>query len=88
MWRKTTPKGLKLKKFIEGPNGTLVHDSSYVGEDAWEDNLQPRQENIQQVIDNNVKLNAEEKWKLKEDLGISGLLLLSFSFLFNVGFSF
>ncbi|KAK0596406.1 hypothetical protein LWI29_015379 [Acer saccharum] len=31
VWRKTAPKGLKLKKFIEGPDGTLIHDNSYVG---------------------------------------------------------
>ena len=30
------PKGLKMKKFIERPDGTIVHDSSYVGEDAWD----------------------------------------------------
>ncbi|KAJ0099440.1 hypothetical protein Patl1_20821 [Pistacia atlantica] len=24
MWRKTTPEGLKLKKYIEGPDGTLI----------------------------------------------------------------
>ncbi|KAJ6324916.1 hypothetical protein OIU76_012079 [Salix suchowensis] len=29
MWRKTTPKGLKMKKFIEGPDGTLIQDTSY-----------------------------------------------------------
>ncbi|KAF3436766.1 hypothetical protein FNV43_RR19519 [Rhamnella rubrinervis] len=34
LWRRTTLKGLKMKKFIERPDGTLVHDSSYVGKDA------------------------------------------------------
>ncbi|KAL5813277.1 hypothetical protein ACOSQ3_028227 [Xanthoceras sorbifolium] len=72
IWRKTAPKGLKLKKFIEGPDGTLVHDSSYVGEDAWVDDPEPPQESVKQVIDNNVRLSAEEKKKLMEDLGISG----------------
>ncbi|KAL5746607.1 hypothetical protein ACOSP7_027753 [Xanthoceras sorbifolium] len=72
IWRKTAPKGLKLKKFIEGPDGTLVHDSSYVGEDAWVDDPEPAQESVKQVIDNNVRLSAEEKKKLMEDLGISG----------------
>ena len=66
------PKGLKLKKFIEGPDGTLVHDSSYVGEDAWDDDLEHPQDNVKQIIDNDVKLNAEEKKELKEDLSISG----------------
>ncbi|XP_048425689.1 ATP-dependent zinc metalloprotease FTSH 12, chloroplastic isoform X1 [Pyrus x bretschneideri] len=72
MWRKMTPKGLKMKKFVEGPDGTLVHDSSYVGEDAWDDDPQPPQENVKQIIDSNVKLNPEEKKELEEDLGISG----------------
>ncbi|KAK2654349.1 hypothetical protein Ddye_014205 [Dipteronia dyeriana] len=72
VWRKTAPKGLKLKKFIEGPDGTLIHDSSYVGEDAWVDDPEPPQDSVKQVIDDNVRLSAEEKKKLKEDLGISG----------------
>ncbi|CAN1160373.1 ATP-dependent zinc metalloprotease FTSH 12, chloroplastic [Linum perenne] len=37
VWKKTIPKGLKMKKFIKGPDGTLVRDTSYVGEDAWDD---------------------------------------------------
>ncbi|XP_050367356.1 ATP-dependent zinc metalloprotease FTSH 12, chloroplastic [Argentina anserina] len=72
MWRKTTPKGLRMKKFIEGPDGTLVHDSSYVGEDAWDDELEMPQDSVKQFIDSDVKLNPEEKKELKEDLGISG----------------
>lgn len=71
LWRKTTPKGLKLKKFIERPDGTLVHDSSYVGEDAWVDDPEPPSENVKQVIESNSRLTAEDKEKLKEDLGIS-----------------
>ena len=78
MWRKTIPKGLKMKKFIERPDGTLIHDSSYVGEDAWSDDPEP-QDNVNQIIDSNVKLNAEVKKELKEDLGISGWFI-SFSF--------
>lgn len=66
------PKGLKMKRFIEGPDGTLVHDSSYVGEDAWDDDLERPQDNVTQIIDSDVKLNAEEKKELKEDLSISG----------------
>ncbi|PQQ13628.1 ATP-dependent zinc metalloprotease FTSH 12 chloroplastic [Prunus yedoensis var. nudiflora] len=72
IWRKTTPKGLKMKKFVERLDGTLVHDSSYVGEDAWDDDPQPPQDNVEQIIDSDVKLNQEEKKELKEDLGISG----------------
>ena len=66
------PKGLKMKRFIEGPDGTLVHDSSYVGEDAWDDDLECPQDSVKQIIDSDVKLNAEEKKELKEDLSISG----------------
>ncbi|KAJ9164490.1 hypothetical protein P3X46_024062 [Hevea brasiliensis] len=72
MWRKLTPKGLKVKKFVEGPDGTLVQDTAYVGEDAWDDDPLPPQESVKQVIDENVRLNPEEKKELKEDLGISG----------------
>lgn len=72
MWRNTTPKGLKMKKFIEGPDGTLIQDTSYVGEDAWEDDPEPPQENMNQIIDKDVRLNAELKKNLKEDLGILG----------------
>ncbi|KAM4080482.1 hypothetical protein ACJW30_11G019700 [Castanea mollissima] len=70
-WRKTMPKGLKMKRFIEGPDGTLVHDSSYVGEDAWDDDLERPQDSVKQIIDSDMKLNAEEKKELKEDLSIS-----------------
>ncbi|XVF78012.1 hypothetical protein PTKIN_Ptkin14bG0093900 [Pterospermum kingtungense] len=72
LWRKTTPKGLKLKKFIEGPNGMLIHDSSYVGENAWDDDPEPSKENVKQIIDSDARLNAEQKKVLRKDLGISG----------------
>ncbi|CDP22220.1 unnamed protein product, partial [Coffea canephora] len=71
LWRKTTPKGLKLKKFIEGPDGTLVHDSSFVGEDAYDDDDHPW-ESVKEIIDQDVKLNKEEKKVLEEDLTILG----------------
>ncbi|KAK4838183.1 hypothetical protein QYF36_011693 [Acer negundo] len=71
VWRKKAPKGLKLKKFIEGPDGTLIHDSSYVGEDAWVDDPEPPKDSVKQVIDKNIRLSAEENKKLTEDLGIS-----------------
>ena len=66
------PKGLKMKKFIEGHDGTLIHDSSYVGEDAWDDDREPPLDNVKQIIETDVELNADEKKELKEDLGISG----------------
>ncbi|KAF6137574.1 hypothetical protein GIB67_031853 [Kingdonia uniflora] len=65
MWRKTMPKGLKMKKFIEGPDGTLVRDESYVGEDAWDDVLEPLQKT-------DAILNLEEKKKSEKDATISG----------------
>lgn len=71
MWRKTTPKGLKLKKFIEGPDGTLIHDSSYVGEDAWDDDPESPQDNVRGIIEKDVKLDTEEKKVLSKDLRIS-----------------
>lgn len=72
VWRNTIPKGLKMKKFIEGPNGTLIHDDSYVGEDAWEDDPEPPQENIRQIIESDSSLKPEEKKELTDQLGISG----------------
>ncbi|KAJ4977147.1 hypothetical protein NE237_002253 [Protea cynaroides] len=71
IWRKTMPKGLMMKKFIEGPDGVLIHDSSYVGEDAWDDELEPPEKNVKQIIDNDIRYNEEEKKKLKEGLGVS-----------------
>lgn len=62
-----------MKKFIERPDGTIVHDSSFVGEDAWDDDPELPQENIKQILDSDVKLKPEEKKELKEELGISGL---------------
>ncbi|KAF3612321.1 hypothetical protein FXO37_36836 [Capsicum annuum] len=70
LWRKTTPKGLKLKKFIEAADGTLFHDSSYVGEDAWEDDSSSH--NMEEVIDHDTIMRVEDKEILKENLGISG----------------
>lgn len=68
------PKGLKMKKFIEGPDGALIHDNSYVGEDAWDDTVPPG-DNVKQIIDSDVTLNAEEKKELGKKLGISGIIL-------------
>nr|QKY65103.1 FTSH protease 12 [Passiflora contracta] len=71
LWRKTTPKGLKMKKFLEGPDGLLIHDASYVGEDAWEDDPITPESNVRQIIDSDSRLSAEEKRELKEDLGVA-----------------
>ncbi|KAH0874443.1 hypothetical protein HID58_071805 [Brassica napus] len=72
MWRKTTPKGLKLKRFIEAPDGTLVHDSSYVGENAWDDDLETTEGSLKKIIDRNARIQTEAKKKLSRDLGVSG----------------
>ncbi|KAL0537514.1 hypothetical protein IC582_026492 [Cucumis melo] len=72
LWRKTTPKGLKIKKFIEGTDGTLVKDSSYVGEDAWDDDSELLQDNVKKIIDGDEKVKGDEKEKIKAQLGISG----------------
>ncbi|KAJ0982353.1 hypothetical protein J5N97_010608 [Dioscorea zingiberensis] len=69
LWRKKLPKGLIVKKFIEGPGGTLVQDKSYVGEDAWEDDLEPSSQ-VMSKIEQDTMLSLEEKKELKEKLGI------------------
>lgn len=70
VWRKTTPKGLKMKKFVEAPDGTLIQDHSFVGEDAWNDDTELLEENVKEIIDNNVKLKASEKKEIRQELGI------------------
>ena len=65
-----------MKKFIEGPDGTLIQDTSYVGEDAWEDDQDSPQENMKKIIDKDVRLKAELKKDLKQDLGILGELVI------------
>lgn len=72
MWKKTMPKGLKMKKLIKRPDGTLVHDTSYVGEDAWEDDREAPEERVKQIIEDDERLNKEEKKELTKGLGISG----------------
>ncbi|XP_028801924.1 ATP-dependent zinc metalloprotease FTSH 12, chloroplastic isoform X1 [Neltuma alba] len=71
MWRKTTPKGLKMKKFIERPDGTVVHDSSYVGEDAWDDDRDMPGEDLKQIIENDKRLDKEKKKELTKGLEVS-----------------
>ncbi|XXG69002.1 hypothetical protein AAC387_Pa06g1970 [Persea americana] len=71
-WKKTMPKGLIMKKFIKGPDGSLIHDSSFVGEDAWDEDPEPSADNVVKVIDSDSRLNPEQKKDLKEQLGITG----------------
>ncbi|XP_027354052.1 ATP-dependent zinc metalloprotease FTSH 12, chloroplastic isoform X3 [Abrus precatorius] len=70
MWKKTMPKGLKMKKLIERPDGMLIHDTSYVGEDAWEDD---REVHVKKIIEDDERLNKEEKKELTKNLGISAV---------------
>ncbi|GAU16903.1 hypothetical protein TSUD_368530 [Trifolium subterraneum] len=72
LWRKTMPKGLKMKKFIERPDGTLVHDTTYVGEDAWEEDQDTSEEHVKQIIEDDEQLNSEEKKELTKNLTITG----------------
>ncbi|KAL2897228.1 ATP-dependent zinc metalloprotease FTSH 12 chloroplastic [Bienertia sinuspersici] len=71
MWRKTMPKGLKMKKFVEGPNGTLIHDSSYIGEDAWDDDIEQPVENAKGIINSDESLTAEDKKTVQREIGLS-----------------
>lgn len=71
LWRKTSPKGLKMKKFIKGSDGTLMHDSSYVGEDAWEDDSDRSLQTVKEIIERDVRMSAEDKKNLEKDLGVS-----------------
>ncbi|KAI3755978.1 hypothetical protein L1987_55789 [Smallanthus sonchifolius] len=76
MWRKSMPKGLKMKKFIEGPEGALIRDTSYVGENAWDDDdddddATAYKNKVKEIIDQDVKLNTQDKKELQEELGLS-----------------
>ncbi|XP_076933557.1 ATP-dependent zinc metalloprotease FTSH 12, chloroplastic-like [Bidens hawaiensis] len=72
LWRKSLPKGLKMKKFVEGPEGTLIRDTSYVGENAWDDDEVAVYKNkVKEIIDQDVKLKTQDKNKLQEELGLS-----------------
>lgn len=64
-------KGLNMKKFIEGNDGTLMQDSAYVGEDASSDDAESSQNSVKQIINNDPRLNTDEKKELGEDLSIS-----------------
>jgi len=75
------PKGLKMKKLIERPDGTLVQDTSYVGEDAWEEDGEER---VKQIIDSDERLSEEEKKELTKGLVISGYICISVTLLLFV----
>ncbi|KAG0496156.1 hypothetical protein HPP92_000847 [Vanilla planifolia] len=71
IWRKTMPKGLIIRKFTKGPGGTYIQDSSYVGEDAWDGDIEASEEHGTSLIDKSVRSNQEQKEELKEDLHVS-----------------
>ncbi|XP_073006112.1 ATP-dependent zinc metalloprotease FTSH 12, chloroplastic isoform X1 [Typha latifolia] len=73
IWRKTMPKGLKMKKFVEGPGGTLVQDTSYVGEDAWEDDQETSENTVNKMIENDTRLSIEQKKELQGSLGVANV---------------
>ena len=77
---------MKLKRFVEGIDGTLVHDTSFVGENAWEDDAEKAQENIKKVIEQDSALNSEDKQVLQADLGLSGLFLVISFVSWRLGF--
>lgn len=72
-----------MKKFIEGPDGTIMHDHSFVGEDAWNDDDYSPQKNIKQMIARDTNLKSDEKKKLMEKLGVSGYSMFGFSIVFT-----
>ena len=78
------PKGLKMKKFIEGPEGTLIHDTSYVAEDAWDDedddDATVSKNKVKEIIDRDGRLNTENKRELQEELGLSGQFVITLFF--------
>ncbi|KAK1264421.1 hypothetical protein QJS04_geneDACA014984 [Acorus gramineus] len=70
IWRKTIPKGLKIRKHIEGPGGVPIHDNTYVGENAWDDDLEASQNDVTKIIESDTRFNEEQKKALKDNLGI------------------
>lgn len=62
-----------MKKFIEEPDGTITRDSSYVGEDAWDDDDVENPNNFgKQTIKNDRELSTEDNKTLQGDSEISG----------------
>ncbi|KAJ7563243.1 hypothetical protein O6H91_03G102400 [Diphasiastrum complanatum] len=61
LWRKHMPEGLRVKKFLPGPDGEYHRDESYVGEDAWEDSDNEEELDLSKMIKENKDLTAEEK---------------------------
>lgn len=64
-----------MKKFIEGSDGTLVQDTSYVGEDAWDDDADTPSENVKQIIDRIKQVGQSEREESKDNLSRGGWLL-------------
>ncbi|KAL8152458.1 hypothetical protein V2J09_010218 [Rumex salicifolius] len=68
IWRKSLPKGLRMKKFIEEPDGTVIHDSTYIGEDAWNDEAGSPPENVKQILGRDVSSSLQDS---KVEVGLT-----------------
>lgn len=69
LWRRNMPEGLKVNKYYLGPDGAYHRSKQYVGQDAWEDDPQTSQSELERVIDEDDDFNKEQKSELKIDLG-------------------
>lgn len=72
LWRRNMPEGLKVNKYYLGPDGAYHRSKQYVGQDAWEDDPQTSQSELERVIDEDDDFNKEQKSELKIDLGSGG----------------
>ncbi|KAH9293417.1 hypothetical protein KI387_041378, partial [Taxus chinensis] len=73
LWRKYMPEGLKVQKYhLEGDGG--YHQSKdYVGQDAWEDDTEPPQSDLEKGIDEDNDFNDENDKTSKElNHGVTG----------------
>ncbi|KMZ66102.1 ATP-dependent zinc metalloprotease FtsH 2 [Zostera marina] len=61
IWRKKMPKGLIIKKGFEGPDGKLVYDKSYIGEDAWIDERNDQLESSSEIAE--VDVGSGSSWR-------------------------
>lgn len=70
LWRRYMPEGLKVNKYYLGPDGAYHHSKDYVGQDAWDDDSQSSQLELEKVNDEDDDSNEEQKQELKKDLGL------------------
>lgn len=69
LWRRYMPEGLKVTKYYLGPDGAYHRSKDYVGQDAWEENPETSQFELEKVVDED-DFNKEQKPELKKDLGL------------------